>query len=101
MLTLTPGAREIVRVMLAEAGAPQGAGLRIAADQGGDGAESLSLALAEAPEDGDEVLGSEDAPVFLEASAAELLDGAILDAHRHDDHVHFELATPDEDGEES
>ena len=31
------------------------------------------------------------ARVFLEPTAASLLDDMVLDAHRHDDHVHFSL----------
>jgi iron-sulfur cluster assembly protein len=99
MLTLTDTAHEVVREMVEAAGAPEGSGLRIAADQEGDGAEALSLSLASGPLEGDEVLESAGSRVFVESAAAELLDGSVLDAERHDDHVHFSIGLPD-DGDE-
>jgi len=99
VLTLTDSARDVVREMVSAAGAPEGSGLRIAADQEGDGAESLSLSLASGPLEGDQVVEGDGTLVFVEATAAELLEGSVLDAERHDDHVHFSLGMPD-DGDE-
>jgi Fe-S cluster assembly iron-binding protein IscA len=89
MLTLTDSAREIVRELVAAGDAADEAGLRIAAEPSAEGQASLSLSLAEAPADGDEVLDQGDTRVFLEPTAASLLDDQVLDASRHEDHVHF------------
>jgi Fe-S cluster assembly iron-binding protein IscA len=99
VLTLTDTAHEVVREMVEAAGVPDGSGLRIAADGDGDGAESLSLSLASGPLEGDQVLESAGSRVFVEAAAAELLDGSVLDAQRHDDHVHFSIGLPDDGGD--
>jgi len=89
MLTLTETARDVVREMVEAGGAPDGSGIRISADDGGDG---LSLSLVAGPAEGDQVVEEDDGTrVFLEPRAASLLDDKILDADRHEDHVHFTL----------
>jgi iron-sulfur cluster assembly protein len=99
VLTLTDNARDVVREMVSAAGAPEGSGLRIAADQDGDGPEALSLSLAPGPQEGDQIVEDAGSRVFVEPAAAELLEGSVLDAERHEDHVHFSvgLAGPADD----
>jgi Fe-S cluster assembly iron-binding protein IscA len=91
MLELTETAKDVVREMVASEEAPEGSGLRIAAEPTGDGEASLSLELAPAPAEGDEVVEADGARVFLEPAAASLLDDLVLDARRHEDHVHFSI----------
>ena len=91
MLALTEAAKDAVRDMVASEAAPEGAGLRIAAEPGGDGEASLSIDVAAAPADGDAVLDEDGARVFLEPTAAELLDDMVLDVEPHGDHVHFTI----------
>ncbi len=88
MLTLTHNARDVVREMVEAGGAPDGSGIRISADDGGDG---LSLSLVSGPAEGDQVVEDDGTRVFLEPRAASLLDDKVLDADRHEDHVHFTL----------
>jgi iron-sulfur cluster assembly protein len=95
MLMLTESAREVVRDLVAAGDADDDAGLRIAAEPAGDRQASLSLSLAEAPAEGDHVIEDGDTRVFLEPTAASLLDDQVLDASRHEDHVHFTF-TPQE-----
>jgi Fe-S cluster assembly iron-binding protein IscA len=96
MLTLTESAKDVVRDMLSAEDAPEGSGIRIAAEQspGGDG---LSLALATEPAEGDAVVDEDGTRVFLEPRAASMLDDKVLDAERHEDHVHFSVG-PQDDG---
>ena len=88
MLTLTESARDVVRDMVSAGDAPEG-GLRIAAEPTGEGEAGLSLAVAESPAAGDEVVDEDGARIFLEPQAASLLDDQVLDARVHEDHVHF------------
>jgi iron-sulfur cluster assembly protein len=92
MLTMTEQARDVVREMVEAGGAPEGSGIRIASEQAADGGEGLSLALATEPADGDQVVEEDGSRVFLEPRAASMLDDKVLDAQRHEDHVHFSVA---------
>jgi Fe-S cluster assembly iron-binding protein IscA len=89
VLTLTESARDVVRDMVSAGDAPEGSGLRIAAEPTGEGEAALSLAVAESPAEGDEVVEEDGARVFLEPQAASLLEDQVLDARLHEDHVHF------------
>ena len=91
MLTLTESAKDVVRDMVSAGTAPEGGGLRITAEPGDGGQGSLSLSVAAAPVEGDEVVDEDGTRVFLEPAAASLLDDKVLDAQRHEDHVHFTL----------
>jgi iron-sulfur cluster assembly protein len=95
MLTLTDSAKDVVREMISSEGAPEGSGIRIAAEQGAAGAEGLSLSLATEPADGDAVVDEDGTRVFLEPQAASMLDDKVLDAERHQDHVHFSVGPQD------
>lgn len=62
------------------------AGLRMVVSQGEEGGAQLSLSVAEAPESGDQVVGTEGgAKVFLEEQAAQLLDDKVLDVQKDDE----------------
>ncbi len=77
MLTLTDNATSAIRTLVAQPEAPEGAGLRIANDPGAGG---LTLAVTQAPQDGDQVIDESGVRVFVEEQAAQLLDDKALDA---------------------
>jgi len=99
MLTLTDSAKDVVRDMVESGGAPEGSGIRIASEQGADGSEGLSLSLASQPAEGDQVVDEDGSRVFLEPRAAAMLDDKVLDARRHEDHVHFSVADQGDGGD--
>lgn len=90
MLTLTESARDVVRELVSAGDAPEGSGLRIATDPEQESG-SLSLSLATGPLEGDEVVDEEGTRVFVEPTVATFLDDKVLDATRHEDHVHFSV----------
>lgn len=80
MLTLTETAADVVKQLTeTEAPSPE-AGLRISTQAEGEEGPGLLLAAAVAPEDGDQVLAEAGARVFLDESAAVMLEDKILDA---------------------
>ncbi len=89
MLALTDSAKDAVRQMVSAEEAPEGSGLRIAAEPTDEGDAELSLELTTEPAEGDEVVEEDGARVFLDPAAASLLDDKLLDATEHDDHVHL------------
>jgi Fe-S cluster assembly iron-binding protein IscA len=89
VLTLTESAKDVVREMVAGEDAPEGGGVRITTESVSENETSLALAVAEAPAAGDEVVDEDGVRVFLEPEAASLLEDQVLDAERHEDHVHF------------
>ena len=62
--------------------------IRITAEEVGDDLE-LSIAHADDPAEGDEVVERDGARVFLDAAAAEALADQTLGIHSHGDHFHF------------
>lgn len=81
MLTLTDNAQLAIRTLCSPADEPSDAGVRIASAPGGDGASpQLALAVVAEPAPGDQILDEGGARVFLDATAAELLDQQTLDA---------------------
>lgn len=79
MLTLTDSAATEIRTITAAPEIPDDAGVRIATTPDGAG---LTLSLAASPVDGDAVVEDNGARVFLEPTAAGLLDDKSLDAVR-------------------
>ncbi|MFY1668699.1 HesB/IscA family protein [Plantactinospora sp. WMMB334] len=77
MLTMTENAVLVIRDLTAQQEVPDGAGLRIASDLN---AGSLNLSLAASPAQGDQVVDSDGARVFLDPQAAQILDDKSLDA---------------------
>jgi iron-sulfur cluster assembly protein len=62
--------------------------IRISADEV-DGETEISIDEATEPADGDEVIESGGAKVFLAPSAVEVLSDQVLGVHAHGDHFHF------------
>ena len=62
--------------------------IRITAEEVGEELE-LSIANADEPGAGDEVVERDGARVFLDAPAAEALADQVLGIHAHGDHFHF------------
>jgi iron-sulfur cluster assembly protein len=91
MLTLTDSAVTAIRNLTAQPELPDETGLRIMSqDQGGP---AFQVTLAETPADGDQVIETEGARVFLEPGAAVALDDKSLDAQVDDEGtVAFTLA---------
>ena len=54
-----------------------------------DGEAEISIDEATEPTDGDDVIESGGAKVFLAPSAAEVLADQVLGVHAHGDHFHF------------
>ncbi len=75
MLTLTDNAVSVIRDLTQQQEA--GTGLRIASDPANS---SLTLSLAPMPQEGDQVIDTAGARLFLDAEAAPLLDDKSLDA---------------------
>ncbi len=78
MLTLTENASTIVKDIAERTGGAEGAGLRISTDPGVNAA--FAIAAADHAEPGDQVVEQGGATIYLEESAAQLLDDKILDA---------------------
>ncbi|UMG92481.1 Fe-S cluster assembly protein HesB [Nocardioides sp. TF02-7] len=76
MLTLTDNACTIVKQFTDHPDVPAEAGLRISSTPDAQ----LSVAAAEAPADGDQVVEQDGAKVYLDADAAEQLSDMVLDA---------------------
>lgn len=76
MLTVTDNAATAIRDITSQETVPPGAGLRIAAEDDG---EAQVLSLAPEPLDGDQILDSAGARLFLDPQAAALLDDKELD----------------------
>ena len=90
MLTITPGAEQALAVLRDSVDdLPEDGGVRITQETDDEGQAAFALQLVEAAEDDDVVLDGHALPVFVEPTAAELLDGTALDGEAHGDHVHF------------
>ena len=86
MLVITDEARDAIRAIIEDSAIGPAGGLRIF---GSD--DEFEFELAAEPSEGDGVIREGGVVVFLDPTAAELLDDKILDAHAHGDHVHFSL----------
>jgi iron-sulfur cluster assembly protein len=89
MLAITDAAAEAIKGVVSSQGAPEGAGLRIAAPPEGAEEGRLAVALAAVPAEEDEVIEEGGAHVFLESRAAEALDDKLLDAQVEGGQVRF------------
>ncbi len=76
MLAITDHAAEAIKSLTTDAELPEGGGLRIAAPNPDEG---LELSLAGQPDADDVVLAGEGVAVFLEPTAAQVLDDKVLD----------------------
>jgi iron-sulfur cluster assembly protein len=93
MLSLTQDAAEVIRdiVDTSEEELPPETGLRIATESMDEDGAELAITVVEGPEDGDQKVSEHGATVYLSSTASQLLDDKVLDAHAHDDHVHFTI----------
>lgn len=76
MLAITDLAAEAIKSLTTDAELPDGGGLRIAAE---DPEQGLELSLAGQPSAEDVVLSGDGVAVFLEPTAAQVLDDKVLD----------------------
>ncbi|MFP5019699.1 adhesin [Pseudonocardia phyllosphaerae] len=76
MLAITENAAEAIKSLTTDAELPEQGGLRITAP---DPEQGLELALAQSADGQDTVLRGEGVAVFLEPSAAQMLDDKVLD----------------------
>jgi len=91
MLELTESAAEAVRALMAASDeTAETGGLRVAAEQEGD-MVSLEFNVVVLPGEDDEVIEELGARVFLETTAASLLEDKVLDASVQDDRIAFML----------
>lgn len=98
MLELTQEAAEVIREIVDSSDEGAAHGLRITAGGTDSDEAQLSMSLAGGPEAGDETVEQHGATVYLSESATSLLDDKVLDAHAHEDHVHFTITEQDADG---
>jgi len=92
MVTLTDQAATAIRMLTSNPQIPAGAGLRITGDLSHN--DGLQLAVQPAPGFDDTVVESGGALLFLDPTAAAVLDHKALDANSDEDgKVHFTVAT--------
>lgn len=91
MLMLTDQAIEAIRGIVEDSELGPDAGLRISGTNDGNGEAALEFELAEAAQEGDEVVRDRGAVLFLDETATEALADMTLDVHAHGDHFHFSL----------
>jgi Fe-S cluster assembly iron-binding protein IscA len=90
MLAISDNAARAIRAIVATEEVPDGAGLRIAAQQtNGDGTVGLGLLLVPGPAETDHVVERDGAQVFVGAEAAPLLQGMVLDIDTGGPEVRF------------
>ena len=78
MLTLTENASTIVRDLTHQPGQSDTAGLRITSEDAPQ--PTFAVTAAEAPEPGDQTVEQDGATVYLDESAAVMLEDKVLDA---------------------
>jgi iron-sulfur cluster assembly protein len=83
MLTLTPTASTVIENLVSREADPGTAGLRI--DSDGAEATQFAVSVAPAPVEGDQVVDTGNARVFLEPNASMALADKVLDAQVGDD----------------
>lgn len=91
MLAITETAAQAINSIVTSNDMPDGSGLRIAAQS-----EELELSVAAAPSESDAVLEGGGAHVFLEPTAAEVLDDKVLDVQsvteNGEEQLHFAIS---------
>jgi iron-sulfur cluster assembly protein len=92
MLVLTDKATSVIRALNDQPDLPDEVGLRIAGPA--DGPSALAISRAVTPSREDQVIEQEGARVFLDPTAANLLEDMVLDANvEPDGSVRFLLAS--------
>ena len=96
-LTLTENASSVIRALSENSELAEEAGLRIAGSDDGGQPTDLAVALVMTPRQQDQVIEQEGARVFLDPTAANLLEDKVLDATVDDDgKVRFLMTAPPE-----
>jgi iron-sulfur cluster assembly protein len=90
MLAISDNAAEAIRGLVAAPEVPDSAGLRITSPPTGE--PSFELSVAATPAEDDEVVEEQGAQVFLDPSAATLLEDKRLDAQVEAGQVTFAIA---------
>jgi iron-sulfur cluster assembly protein len=90
MLAISENAAEAIRGLVAAPEVPDSAGLRITAPPTGE--TSFELSVAATPAEDDQVVEEQGAQVFLEPSAAALLENKRLDAQVEAGQIMFAIA---------
>ena len=90
MLVLTEQAQQVIRDIVADGDVGPDGGLRISGS-GSNGETALDFELAGEAMDGDVTVSEGGATVFLDETAAAVLDDKTLDVEAHGDHFHFSL----------
>ena len=93
MLTITADAIDAIKAVMG----PKEGGLKISATSQSmnGGGPGLALEPVPEPEPEDEVVEAEGAQLYLDAAAAGVLDGKVLDAEQEGDAVRFSILDPD------
>jgi iron-sulfur cluster assembly protein len=90
MLQITEQAQEAIHGICEEGGAGPDGGLRISGSTS-NGETALDFEVVPAVPDGDSVVRSGDAVLFLDETASAVLEDKVLDVHAHGDHFHFSI----------
>jgi iron-sulfur cluster assembly protein len=91
MLTVTETAASAIKELLEENDLPEGAGMRITGEIDENQEAHLELGF-DAPSEGDVTFTTDSGVnVYLDEAAAAALEGKVLDAEPHGDHVHFSI----------
>lgn len=90
MLLLTNDAVAAIRDLTSQPQFPEETGLRIAPEP--NEPTTLALSVTDGPQQGDQVIETEGAKVFLEPTVAVMLDSMALDAAISDDGVEFRIS---------
>jgi iron-sulfur cluster assembly protein len=90
MLKITEQAEATIRGICEEGGAGADGGLRISGSTS-NGETALDFEVVEGAVDGDDVVRSGTAVLFLDETAAAVLADKTLDVHAHGDHFHFSI----------
>jgi Fe-S cluster assembly iron-binding protein IscA len=89
-LSMTKAAADAIRALLEAEHLPETGGMHLTMVPGREGGEpELGMKLVPGGGIDDEEIREHGARVFLDLSVVEALDGQVLDAEPHGDHVHF------------
>ncbi|MGI5282014.1 Fe-S cluster assembly protein HesB [Nonomuraea polychroma] len=91
MLTLTADAVAAIRDLTSQPETPPNTGLRIASSSVDGPAGSLELSISGGPHPDDQILEAEGVRVYLEPTAASLLQDKTLDAEMLEDRPTFRI----------
>ena len=95
MLTMTERAATVVEDILHQSQAGPDGGLRITGSAEPGGEATLEFSLTPEAIEGDEVVRERGAVLYLDETAAAVLDDKRLDVEAHGEHFHFSLEQQD------